>query len=131
MNSNEDSQMRQISFFDLTQPKPGKLIFTLTVPGKLPSWNDILGMETWARYRFKKELADVFLFALQQSERASSIGTTSAKNTTLIFSAIHLREYLEMAQQRRKSKSANKKLKLANEKKSALKSLRSEKEVPF
>ena len=43
------------------KPKPGKLIFSLTVPGRLPSWNDILGMEQWARYKFKNSLAKDFL----------------------------------------------------------------------
>lgn len=129
-NSNNFSLESQGTFFD-SAPKPGKLIFTLVVPGRLPSWNQILGMEQWARYQFKKELAAAFTFALEQSERASLTGTISAKNTTSIFSATHLREYLETAQQRRQSRSAKKKLKLAKEKKSALKSLKSKTKVPF
>src|SRR5580704_4431953 len=128
-NSNNFSLESQGTFFD-SAPKPGKLIFSLTIPGRLPSWNQILGMEQWARYQFKKELAESFLFALQQSERASLTGTTCAKNTTSIFSATHLREYLETAQQRRRLKSAKKKLKLAKEKKSDLKSLKSKTKVP-
>lgn len=127
-DSDNSCLAHQTTFFDST-PKPGKLIFALTIPGRLPSWNDILGMEQWARYKFKKELSDVFMFALQQSERASSTGTISAKNTMSIFCAIHLREYLETAQQRRLSRSANKKLKLEKEKKSGSKFLKSK--VPF
>lgn len=122
--------MRQSSFFDST-PKPGKLIFSLTIAGRLPSWNDILGMEQWARYQFKKELAGKFLYALQQSERASSTKIISAKNTTSICSATLLVAHLETARQLRELKSAKKKLKLASAKKSALKSMSCKKPVPF
>ena len=129
MKSEPDSpRPAQLSW--LETPKPGKLIFSLTIPGRLPSWNDILGMEQWARYKFKKELADTFLSALRQHECDSLTKTTSAKNTTLTFSATLLAAHLETARQRRILKLRNKKLAKANQKKSESKSLNSDK-VPF
>ena len=125
-NSPQDSRAgQQLSWLETPKPKEGKLIFSLTVPGRLPSWNDILGMEQWARYAFKKELAAVFSSALQQSERDSLTRTISAKNTTLIFSATLLAEHLEILRQRRILRSRNKKLAKANPKKSGSKSLKS------
>ena len=112
------------------KPKPGKLIFSLTVPGRLPSWNDILGMEQWARYKFKNSLAKDFLSELRRSERGSLTGTTCAKSTTSIFSATLLERHLETARQQRKSRSARKKLKLADAKKSELKFTKPE-PLPF
>lgn len=127
MNSNDDCQTRQETFFDST-PKPGKLIFSLTIPGRLPSWNAILAMEHWQRYKEKRNLADVFLFALKLSERDCSTTTTPAPSGTLIYSAT-LALYLTTAQERRALKSHNKKLKLASEKKSVSKCTKSK--VPF
>lgn len=122
--------MQQLTF-DPPEKKPGKLIFALTIPGRLPSWNDILGMEQWARYRYKKDLADKFVFALQQSERASSTKIISQPSSTLIFSATLLVAHLETARRRRELKSANKKLKLAKEKKSGSKSSSCKGPLPF
>lgn len=131
MNSERDSQTVQPTFF-AEAPAQGRLIFTLTVPGRLPSWNDILGMEQWARYRFKADLAKGFLSELRRSEGDSLTKTTSAKNTTLIFSATRLEDYLETARQQRALKSRNKKLAKANPKKSESKSLKNDLgPVPF
>ena len=108
---------------------PGELIFELTVPGRLPSWNAILGMEQWARYQFKKELAAGFLCALRQSALDSSMKTTFEKNTLSICAAT-LESYLKTAQERRRLKSRNKRLALKSKSGLSLKSTKSSK-VPF
>ena len=118
----------QLTFDPPKEPPKGRLIFSLVVPGRLPSWNAMLGMEQWARYQFKKELADIFLLSLRESERACSTTTTPAKSTTLTYSAT-LASYLMTAQARRASKLRNKKLKLASVKKSE--SLFTKSKVPF
>lgn len=99
----------QLTFFP-PEPKPkGRLIFSITVPGRLPSWNEILGMEMWARYKFKKELADAFLSALRATESACSTRTTFAASISSTF-ADTLERYLRMRQELRKSKSRKKRL---------------------
>ena len=98
--------MPQATFFDSTQSKPGKLLFSITIPGRLPSWNDILGMEQWARYKFKQELQKEFLSALRLSASDSSTLTTYAKNSMSI-AADTLASYMETARLRRKLKSAS------------------------
>ena len=95
--------MEQQLTWEPEKPRPGKLIFSLTVPGRLPSWNDILGMEHWARHKFKKELANEFLSELRALERGSSTKTTSAKSTTLTF-ADTLALYLATKQEQRASR---------------------------
>lgn len=92
-----------------TSNSPGKLVLSLSVPGRMPSWNGILGMEQWARYKFKQELAAVFLSALQATERDSSMKIISARSTTLTFSDT-LASYLRMRRELRESKSAKKRL---------------------
>lgn len=115
--------------FDPPPPQPeGELVFSLTVPGRLPSWNEILGMEQWARYQFKKELAESFLSALRQSAADSSTKTICARSTTLIFVAT-LERYLQMRREQRRLKSASKKLSRGLLKKSASKFSNSK--VPF
>lgn len=84
-------------------PSDGTLIFRLEVDGRLPSWNEILGMEHWARYKFKNELAASFLSALQQSGTDSSMRITCAKNSMSTY-ADTLERYLVMKQVRRTSK---------------------------
>lgn len=86
-----------------------KLTFCLEVDGRLPSWNEILGMEQWARYKFKGELAQDFLSALQRSGADCSTRTTFAKNTMLIYAAT-LARYLATKQAERKLRSRNKRL---------------------
>jgi hypothetical protein len=126
MNSPDDSPVA-VKNSSTSTPR---LIFQLTVPGRLPSWNAILGMEQWQRYQFKKELAAVFLSELQRSENGSSTLTTVAKNITSIFSATHLAAHLAMIQAKRKSKLAKSKLAKASRKKCASTSLNCEKN-PF
>lgn len=96
-----------------------KMIFYLEVDGRLPSWNEILGMEQWARYKFKGALALDFLSALQRSAGDSSTKTTFAKNTMSIC-ADTLARYLVTKQAERKLRSRNKRLaaKIANTSKS-------------
>jgi len=120
--------MQQLTFDPEPTQKPGKLIFSLTIPGKLPSLNELLGMEHWRRYQFKKELADVFMFALRQYESDCSTKIIRSPSTTLTFSAT-LACYLEMIRQRRISRSASRKQSLGREKKFASKFTKSE--VPF
>jgi hypothetical protein len=121
MNSSPDFQTpRQTSFF-ATPETPGELLFSLTIPGRLPSWNEILGMEQWARYNHKKELAGAFLCALRATANDSSTKTTSAKSTMLTY-ADTLERYLATKQAERKSRSAKKKLEAKNLKGSSSKS---------
>ena len=115
--------MPQATFFDSTQIKPGKLLFSITIPGRLSSWNDILGMEQWARYKFKQELADVFLYELRHTDTDSSTRTTFARSTMLTY-ADTLASYLAMRQAERRSKSAKKKLEAMSQKKPRSKSLK-------
>lgn len=68
-------------------PSDGTLIFRLEIDGKLPSLNELFGMEHWERKKFKDQLADAFLCALQQSESASSMRITSSQSSTSIYSA--------------------------------------------
>ena len=103
--------MEQLTF----EPQPkkeGELIFSLTIPGRLPSWNELLGMEHWARYKLKEEIQVAFLSALYQSGSDSSMKTTLPKSITLTAAAT-LESYRKTAQEQRKLKSHNKKLKLA------------------
>lgn len=107
----------------------GEPFFTLTVPGRLPSWNAILAMEQWQRYKFKKELARTFMSELRRSAADYSTKTTCAKNIWSIY-ADTLASFLMTAQQRRESRSAKRKLNREPRKKSGSKSGGSEK-VPF
>lgn len=87
--------------------------FSIVIPGRLPSWNQILGMEQWARYKFKQELAKDFLSALRATAEDCSTRTTSAKNTMSIY-ADTLARFLAMKQAERKSRSAKKRLAAKN-----------------
>ncbi len=118
----------QQMLFGEAPPAPGTLVFRLTIPGRLPSWNQILGMEQWARYKFKDQLQLAFLYALQVAGRDCSMKTTSAKNTWLI-AADSLLSYRAMAQARRALRSAKKKSSLEHPKKPSSRSSKSK--VPF
>lgn len=123
----------QLTFFP-PEPKPkGRLIFSITVPGRLPSWNEILGMEHWARYAYKKELADGFLSELQRRANDCSTKTTCAKNLWLIYAAT-LARYLETARRRRILRSGSKRPspgKLRRSKSKSGKKFQPEGKVPF
>jgi hypothetical protein len=84
------------------------MIFSVEIPGRLPSWNEILGMEQWARYKYKNELAAEFLSGLRHTGTDSSTKIISAKNTTSIYAAT-LESYLAMKQEKRKLKLAKSK----------------------
>lgn len=99
--------MLQNTFFD-TATKPAKLVLTLVVPGRLPSWNQILGMEQWARYKFKQDVAADFLSALRATDTGCSTSTTSAKSTLSTY-ADTLESYLTMRREQRRLKSLSKK----------------------
>jgi len=120
--------MPQQLVFDAPAPSPGKLLHSLTVPGRLPSWNQILGMEHWARYQFKDQLQLAFLYALQVAARDYSMRITSVKSTMSIAAAT-LVSYREMARAKRASNSGKKKLSPEPKKKRSSKSLKSK--VPF
>lgn len=99
-------------------------IFSIEIPGRLPSWNDILGMEQWARYKFKNELADAFLSVLSRIANDSSTKTTLQRSTTSIYAAT-LESYLRMKQERRKSRQAKLKQSKAKKSESSSKSSKS------
>lgn len=86
-------------------PSDGTLIFRLEIDGRLPSWNEMLKMEHWARYKFKQDLTAGFLSSLRQSESTSSMRITSARSSMSTYSAT-LERYLVTRQLRRQSKSA-------------------------
>lgn len=119
------SQPMQPTLFQAPTPsEPGQLVFEIEVDGRLRSWNDILGMEQWARYEFKKELADVFLSALRRYGRDSSTKTIFARSTMSIF-ADTLESYLTMLQAKRKLRSDKKRRSRAEENLFASKSSKS------
>lgn len=111
-----------------TSPE-GTLLLRLEIPGRLPSWNDILGMEQWARYKFKGELAAAFLSALRASGYGSSMKITCAKNIMSIY-ADTLASYLAMKQARRELKSRKGKPIVMKKKKSSSKSMKSPSVTP-
>lgn len=54
---------------------------TFKIPGRLPSWNTILGMQHWARHKLKAEIRAAFTCMLKALGSDPSTPTTSAKNT--------------------------------------------------
>lgn len=103
MLPNPSSPLTQQLTFDPQPTQPGKLVFQISIPGRMPSWNDILGMEQWARYQFKRELADLFLSVLRASALDSSMKTISARST-ISTCADTLESYLRMRQEKRELK---------------------------
>ena len=91
----------------------------------VPSWNDMLAMQSWARMRRKEEIQCAFLSALRASASDPSTTTTSAKNT-LSIAADTLALYRETSLQKRKSKQLVKRLEKKAAKKLASKSSPSE-----
>lgn len=59
----------------------------------VPSWNELLGMEHWARAKRKQEIQHAILYALRVSAADSSTRTTCAKNS-LSMAADTLASYL-------------------------------------
>jgi hypothetical protein len=118
----------QADLFSKPMPVTGELILRLEIPGRLPSWNEILGMEHWTRDKFKQKLQDAFEFALRQSANDCSIKTISAKSTMLTAAAT-LGSYREMVRQRRKLRQSNARQTREKKKESLLSSGKSK--VPF
>lgn len=112
MNSANASQM-PLTILSEPTPTSQSPEVVIEIPGRLPSWNDVLGMEEWARYRFKQQVQETFLCALRLSATDSSMKTTSAKNTMSI-AADTLALYMTTARQQRALKSAKKKLEAKN-----------------
>ena len=83
--------------------------FTLRVPGRLPSWNQICGMEHWGRAKLKKDIQAAFLSALRASACDSSTKITSAKNTMSI-AADTLASYQATTLAKQKSRRVSKRL---------------------
>ena len=88
---------------------PPKLIFRLTIHERLPSWNQILGMDHWQRAKLKDGIQVRFLCALKAAAAVCSMKTTSAKNTMSI-AADTLESYRMIIREKRRLKSAKKRL---------------------
>lgn len=102
-----------------------KIICQLTIPGRLPSWNQVLGMEHWARYQMKQRWEDAFLSVLRAYAKDCSMRTISVKNFWSI-AADALDLYRETARAKRRLKSASRKQSRELAKKSLFKSSKSE-----
>lgn len=76
--------------------------FRLVIPGRLPSWNVVLGMGHWQRAKLKKQIQDAFLCALRATADDCSMKTTSARNMLLIAAAT-LESYQETTRLKRES----------------------------
>lgn len=123
-------EFHQGTFFTPTESitSPGRLVFRLTIPGRLPSWNDMLAMEHWERYLYKREVADAFLSELRRIAESCSTKTTSARNSWLTY-ADTLERYLAMRQEKRRLRLLKRRLAAKNQKELSLKS--SSDDVPF
>ena len=108
MNSSNDSP-EQLKISSVATPPIMSEPIHLTIPGPLPSWNDILGMEHWERAKVKSAIQEVFLSALRLSASDSSTKTTSVKNSMSI-AADTLVSYQAMRQEKRRLRQAKKKL---------------------
>lgn len=97
----------QTTLFDSTPDLPPDAI-KVVIPGRLPSWNEILGMEHWARAKFKSDIQDAFLSELRRSAADSSTKTTSARNTMSI-AADTLESYQATQRAKRALRQAKKK----------------------
>jgi hypothetical protein len=81
----------------------------------VPSWNDILALQSWARMRRKEEIQVAFLSALRAAAAAQSTTITCAKNS-LSIAADMLDSYRMTATDKRKSKQLAKRLEKKNRK---------------
>jgi len=90
-----------------TPTSPGELVFEIEIPGRLPSWNQILGFEHWSRDKFKCQLQEKFMYELRRLESASSTKTTAVANSISTYCAT-LELFLETRRQKRKLRSAKK-----------------------
>lgn len=106
------------SLNSLTPQKQPYGAIVLRIPGRLPSWNEILGMEQWARYKFKQELETSFLSVFKASGSDCSTKIICAKNSMSIAYDT-LASYRQMRLDKRKLKQRN--ARLLKAKKSTLK----------
>lgn len=81
----------------------------LVIPVRLPSWNAVLGMGHWQRAKLKSDFQLAFLSALQATDADSWTKITFVKSTPSIAAAT-LASYRETQQQKRKLRSAKKRL---------------------
>jgi len=102
------------------KPRP-ELIFSAEVDGRLPSWNELLGMEHWSRHQLKKALQETFLSGLRQSGGSCSMTIIFAKSSMSI-AADTLQSFMETARLRRELKLLKLKLGLTKESTSKSKS---------
>lgn len=91
----------------------------------VPSWNDMLAMQSWARMRRKDEIQLAFLSALRAAAADPLTTITCAKNT-LLTAADMLDSYRAMTLDKRKSKQLAKRLEKKKLKALSLKSSPSE-----
>lgn len=70
----------------LPMPSGATLVLRLEMDGRLPSWNEILAMEHWARKKFKDQLAEDFSCVLRAYADGSLINPTCATSTMKIYS---------------------------------------------
>jgi hypothetical protein len=79
-------------------PAGQRLLLTLTIPGRIPSWNALLAMGHWQRAKAKKKIQDEFISALSLSANASAIPTILVRSGCSTLSGIA--ELFEMTRQR-------------------------------
>lgn len=111
---------------DASSPTPPKVSLRLILrvpnypyeePGKnrkrmmpcVPSWNQVVSVETWGRAKLKQKIQDAFLSALRAAGADSSTRTIFARST-LSTAADTLACYQATVLAKRKLKSASKKL---------------------
>lgn len=123
---------KPMDLFGANQPSDGsppkEPWVTIEVPGRLPSWNEICGMEHWARYQLKDKIQESFLYELRASASDSSMMTTSAKSIMLTAAAT-LDSYRAMRREQRALNAAKKRRSPAKLSTSGSKSSKSK--VPF
>lgn len=112
LNSLPEQKVLSLPQTEVTRTEAGPFI-VLEIPGRLPSWNDILGMEQWTRYQFKEKLAHTFLSELRAIAQDCSMKTICAKSTIATY-ADTLESYLLMRREQRRLKFAKRKLEKAN-----------------
>lgn len=105
-------------------------LVTIEIPGRLPSWNEVLGMEHWARDKYKISLREKFLCALRASVQDCSTRTISVRNI-LSTAADTLAYYDRTARERRKLRSASKRLARKSQSLFESKSSKQPENVPF
>lgn len=111
----------QQTLFAETPPGKDPPSISFRVPGRLPSWNQILGLEHWARYQLKERIQVAFASALRASAKDFSMRTTSARNI-MWTAADTLDSYRETLRAKRRLKLLSKKLSQEPKKKRSLKS---------